>query len=212
MKKCIGIISYLPDDEKVREVRVRRLNKLLHKLDEIFNLPIIIIAQNYQDFLPNSDNYILIESTKPLGIVGARKKLRKVFLESNYDCLIMLDDDSDIIGTRENAKKYLDQLDQHPGMFYEFNKSLLKLFAISKEIYENIDFDDINPEKGEGFEDRIFVAKLREKFPDKRFIIEKGKLDEYSISTMDANSTWYTNQDIKQMLNNTEQIIKELKM
>ena len=66
MKKCIGIISYLPDNEKVRETRVRRLNKLLHKLDEIFNLPIIIIAQNYQDFLPNSNNYILIESTKPI--------------------------------------------------------------------------------------------------------------------------------------------------
>lgn len=46
MTKCIGIISYFPDDNKVRKIRIDKLNNLLKRCDELFNLPIIIIAQN----------------------------------------------------------------------------------------------------------------------------------------------------------------------
>ena len=206
MNKVIGIISYLPDDKKIREARIRKLTKLLHKLDSIFKLPIMIIAQNYNDFIPDSNNLMLYEYDK-LGIVGARRKLREVFLKSNYDTLIMLDDDCDVYGTTKDAQHYLEQLDSNPGMFYEFNTSLLKLFAISREIFEQVDFDDVNPEDGDGFEDRIFVETLRIKFPNKRYIIDKGSLYEYSVSTKDPLSTWYVNQDIKEMLKKTEEII-----
>lgn len=46
MDKCIGIISYLPDDINVREYRKDKLLKLINTLNNLFNLPIIIIAQN----------------------------------------------------------------------------------------------------------------------------------------------------------------------
>lgn len=46
MNVCIGIISYLPPDQDIRSQRLEKLNKLITKCDEIFKLPIIIIAQN----------------------------------------------------------------------------------------------------------------------------------------------------------------------
>ena len=46
MNICIGIISYLPDDQEIRKHRAEQLNKLLGQCDTMFKLPIIIIAQN----------------------------------------------------------------------------------------------------------------------------------------------------------------------
>ena len=46
MTKCIGIISYFPDDNKVRQIRIGKLNELLKRCDELFGLPILIVAQN----------------------------------------------------------------------------------------------------------------------------------------------------------------------
>lgn len=46
LTKCIGIISYFPDDNKVREERIKRFISLLSVLDQYFKLPIVIIAQN----------------------------------------------------------------------------------------------------------------------------------------------------------------------
>ncbi|MBQ6628015.1 MAG: hypothetical protein IJH65_04285 [Methanobrevibacter sp.] len=46
MNICVGIISYLPDDPEVRQKRLNKLNTLVTKCDELFKLPIIIIAQN----------------------------------------------------------------------------------------------------------------------------------------------------------------------
>lgn len=46
MKVCIGIVSYLPEDEQVRAVRVKRLNHLLDQCKRLYGLPVLIIAQN----------------------------------------------------------------------------------------------------------------------------------------------------------------------
>ena len=202
MNKVIGIVSYLPDDKVIRDKRIKLLTNLIYKLDSIFNLPIIIIAQNYQDFKIDSANCTCYYYPK-LGITGARKMLREVFLNTDYEYLIMLDDDCTIFGDNRAAKEYLKEIDNNPGMFYEFNSSLLKLFAIHRDLLEQVDFRDINPENGDGFEDRLFVNDLRIKFPEKRFILQVKKLREQSISTRDPLSTWYTNQDIKKMLEKT---------
>ena len=47
LKTIIGIISYFPDEEKLRENRKMRCFDLLTKLNEHFKLPIIIVAQNW---------------------------------------------------------------------------------------------------------------------------------------------------------------------
>ena len=111
---------------------MKKLLRLLHSCNDIFNLPIIIIAQNYNEDdlkqIKQINNISIYEFVK-LGIVGARNALRNIFLKSSYSYLIMLDDDCSISGTKEAGQKYLSQIDENPNCYYEFNKSLLKLFA-----------------------------------------------------------------------------------
>ena len=92
MKVCIGIISYLPDNSSVREVRRRKMLQLIDTCNKLFNLPILIVAQNWKDtdiksYSPiyNTSNCQVFKYAKPLGIIGARNELRKKFLESDYD-------------------------------------------------------------------------------------------------------------------------------
>ena len=211
----IGIISYLPEDEKIRGHRFSKLCSLLSSCNYIFStIPIIIIAQNWKPENLNKlkgFNRVTAYEYPKLGIVGARNKLREHFIQSNYNYLIMLDDDVQLYGNKAQGMEYLRQLSLHRDGFWEFNLTLLKLFAISKSLFEKEKFDDnINPENGDGFEDRIFVNKLRVKYPNLRYIFKVPGLNQVSISTKDVDSTWYVNQDIKDMREKTNQIIDNL--
>lgn len=212
LSKTIGIISYLPDDENIRKGRIKKLDNLLYKCSNLFpSINIVIIAQNWKDYCPKTYGkiWVAVDSDKPLGITEARKSLRRVFLDyCNTDYLIMLDDDCELSGT--SGREYLKQIDDNPDCFIEFNKTLLKLFAISRYIFSQVDYDNLSPEKGEAFEDRVFVNKLRKKFPDRRREFKDTLINEISISTRDNLSTWYKNQDINKMLNNTFSIIEKL--
>ena len=210
----IGIISYLPDDTKIRNNRFKKLCNLIQQCNLIFdNLPIMIIAQNWKDdeveelYKPN----ISCLKFDKLGIVGARNKLREKFLETEYNYLIMLDDDVVLKGGPKQGQEYLRQLNLHKNGFWEFNVTLLKLFAISKDLFALEKFDEnINPENEGGFEDRIFVNKLRVKYPQLKYQFNVNGLSQTSISTKDPDSTWYKNQDIKKMRDITNSIIEKL--
>lgn len=202
MKKVIGIISYLNTP-----VRLEKLKKLITKCNELFNIPIIIIAQNWKYITLDYNNVTVYRYEDKLGIVNARKELRKKFLESDYDYLIMLDDDCELFGN--SGKEYLKQIDINPNCFIEFKKTLLKLFAISKFIFEKVDYDDINPEKSEGFEDRIFVNKLRVLYPDYKREFKDTGLIENSLAAQDVNSTWYKGQNLKLMIEKTKNYISK---
>jgi len=216
MNKIIGIISWLPDNA-FRDVRLTKLTNLMKKCREIFvDVPFILIAQNYSLdeealILKTAPNTTLVHVEEKLGITGARKYLRNVFLNSKYDYLIMLDDDCELFGDSNSGKLYLKQIDENPDRFYEFNKTLLKLFAIHKDLFEKVDYEDVSPEKGECFEDRVFVNKLRKLYSEKQYIFKKYTLNEKSISTKDVYSTWYVAQDLKEMLSNTEKKINNIK-
>lgn len=213
LSKVIGIISYLPENKAIRQIRQNKLDTLLEKCNKLFNLPIIIIAQNYLEsdiwYYKNKYNNILIyDAVVKLGITGARKRLREEFLKSDFDYLIMIDDDIELIG--DSGEKYLSQIDQYPNCFIENNKSRLQLFAISREIFSKHNFNDIEAERGEGFEDRIFFYTLCKKFPEahKKFI--NTGIKEKALATADPNSTWYKNQNLKDMLEKTSKKIEEL--
>jgi len=195
IRKVIGIISWLPDN-KTREIRQKQLEELLIKCNYLFNLPIILIAQNWHSDVRINSNCAIFHFEK-LGIVEARKKLREKFLDSSYDYLIMLDDDSQLVGTKEDAQKYLQQIDENPNSVGVFKKLLLKLFAISKTIMQCVEYENINVENGEGFEDMIFIEKCKKKFPSNFFIFDKFGLDDISNSGNDKYSTWYTGQYVK---------------
>jgi hypothetical protein len=214
MYKVIGIISYLPDDEHIRKSRFEKLCKLIDTCNQLFGLPIHIIIQNYKDELVYFNQYknvTLSENYTRCGIVGARKKLREWFLSTPYDCLIMLDDDCELVGSRDGALKYLELVDSHPGYYGLFKGSQLKLFYIHKSLLSQVDFVDINPENGEGFEDTLFVSKLAKKFPKRCFsFYEVKNLKETSVGVGDSLSTWYTGQDLSDMLMKTDVLKVEL--
>lgn len=204
----IGIISYLPDEKKIREHRFNSLKWLVHVCNYLFGLPIYIVIQNYtqeeENILNKCKNVTLSTNYPKLGILKARRTLREYFITSTYTNLIMLDDDCVIVGSVEQAKKYLKQIQDNRDCFIEFNDTLLKLFCISKEIFKEVDYENIEPEKEEGFEDRVFVNKLRNLYRDKRRIFIKEGLEEYSTTTKDEYSTWYTTQDINKMISLSE--------
>jgi hypothetical protein len=199
-KKVFGIISYFPNKDsayhvETRRERSRRFKELLFKLEELWpDIDIMIIAQNWQDFeLPKIKNKITAYYYGKLGILGARKELRKRFLDSDYDYLIMLDDDGMI--QAEDPSIYMNEIDKHPdciGVIRHVDCPLM-LLAISKTIYSQVDMPDIDAEKGEGFEDDLFVATCFAKFPDKSFDFPKDCISETSFKYTgegECPSTW----------------------
>lgn len=213
MKVCIGIISYLPKNKIIRNNRLSKLISLLDRCNELFDLPIIIIAQNWGDIdISHYKNVEVYSYEDKLGIVGARKELRKHFLNSSYDYIIMLDDDCELRGTKEAANNYLDQIYKHPNMCGLFNDTLLKLFAISKDLFSKIDFNDGKVEDGDFFEDILFVNTLKKLYNDKLFTFNKNGLYEISNNYNDPLSTWYRGQFNKREIGDrTRSILANLK-
>ena len=187
-KKVFGIVSYFPDNDtayhiETRRERSRRFSELLLTLEKYWpNIDILIIAQNWQDFtIPTIKNKVIRYDYDKLGITGARRELRSKFLESNYDYLIMLDDDAMI--TCEDPSAYISEIDNHPdgiGVIRHHSCSLM-LCAISKYVYSRIDMPDIEAEKGQTFEDDLFVARCFAQFPDKAFDFPKECITETSF-------------------------------
>ena len=197
IKKTFGIISYFPDADtdfhaSVRKQRMKRCTELLVKLESLWpDTDIIIIAQNWQEYLPPLiNNKITIYKYDRSGILGARRILRQEFLESDYDYLIMLDDDAEIKSC--NPEAYMNEIDNHPdgfGVIRHANHAL-NLCAISKFIYRQIDLPDIDLEKSEGFGEDIFVAQCFNRFPDKSFDFPTGIVKEVSYRNITHPSTW----------------------
>ena len=187
LRKVFGIISYFPDNDTeyhkhIRRLRMRRCSELLLKLSSLWaDIDIIIIAQNWQDYKPpiTVSNHGIIYKYDKLGILQARKTLREKFLESDYDYLIMLDDDAVI--ECSDPSIYIDEIDKHPDSVgvIRHNNNPLMFMAISKSVYKEINFPDINIENGEGFSNIIFAEKCFAQ-SDKAFDFPKGCVKELS--------------------------------
>ena len=197
MKICIGIVSWLPDDADHRKQRITRFKSTLNQLDKAFGdrVDYLFIAQNWQNFkLPKEiENKATIFKYDKLGILRARKELRKKFLELNYDYLIMSDDDV-ILEYKDSSviDDYINALEKHPQgfMFLQYSWSL-NLCAISRWIYEREDMVDIDPEKNEGYEDTCFPNLLHYKYPDKEFKVNGIKFTQHlSANRKNVKSTW----------------------
>ena len=92
----IGIISYLPNDKKLRDVRKKNHLKQLQWLVNLFpNETINIVAQGYQDsdlFPYKTINYIRF--AEGIGSTESRNILLRQFYKDNDDeYLFLLDDD-----------------------------------------------------------------------------------------------------------------------
>lgn len=215
LKKVFGIISYFPDCDtdyhiETRRERSRRFLELLHNLEKLWpDVDILIIAQNWGEFnIPPLKNTTTVLHYPKLGILGARKELRKQFLASEYDYLIMLDDDGMI--EAKDPSLYMKEIDAHPtgvGVIRHHNCPLM-LLAISKDLYLQVDMPDLDPEKGEGFEDDLFVATCFNQFPEYAFDFSPDIIKETSFKYHGPGmcpSSWAreTERDWRKMTENT---------
>ena len=203
--KCFGIISWLPDKEPDRTQRKERINRLFKQLENLWpDIPILVIAQNWKNFKPvNTKNPQLIKEYEPLGILKARKTLRQEFLNTEFKYIIMFDDDAIIeCANKDLPKKYLAEIDAHPlgfaflkgknNIYNPYAAAQLNLCAISRAIYEQEDMVDIDPQKGEGFEDCVFATLLHYKYSQYEFDIPSGLTHSQYFNTKEkVPSTWW---------------------
>lgn len=186
---CIGIISYLPDSEELRKERQRRVINLINQIDRHFNLPILLVAQNYKCFNIDSKNIIRYDYDK-LGITGARIKLREKFLELDYDYIIMFDDDMELSDNQSDYDNYLDTVIKNRKEYYYVKNFQNNFSCISKGGFKKVEYDlEIDPEKGTGFEDYIFSEKCKACLDSMRIVTSLPKY-ERSHFLHDPYSTW----------------------
>lgn len=113
--------------------------------------------------------------------MAARNALRDSFLRFNYDYIIMFDDDAIISGSKDDAIALVSTMEKNlngfafvkggTNMYCPYADSQLNLAIISKKIFTDTPFPEINPQKEEGYEDRIFSTLLHNKYPNSEFNI-----------------------------------------
>ena len=191
---CFGIPSWFPEAEPGRGKRQERLNKLFRQITDLFgDVDWLVVAQNWHGYkVPDYIKNIKIREKPQLGILKARKELRKFFLEEGYDYLVMLDDDVILETKPEFTREYFfDTLRKNPFgfVFLQYSWSLT-FCAVSRYIYSREDMVDIDPQKGEGYEDMVFPYLLHYKYPMNEFKLKGIKFTQHVNNENKAPSTW----------------------
>ncbi|MCM1323046.1 MAG: hypothetical protein NC218_02570 [Acetobacter sp.] len=206
-RPCIGIISYFPDKEELRNERVYRCRFFFDQLREYFpDVPIIVIAQNWRNEIDISDNMMVYSYDKPLTILGARRTLTQKFLFSDYTHIITFDDDCVLRGGRESAIKFLAFVGRNQDRYIN-QRNLFKLSVFPRRIFEKYPLPDMQTEKGEGMEDLAYFEILRQHERGILDISETG-LSETSEWRYDSYST-YERPSASKLLKNTASYIKK---
>lgn len=223
-KKVFGILSYFPWEQPERKQRQDRLDRLVKQLSDLWpDIPIMVISQQwkYYNLEGKCKNPVIRYDYGKLGILGARQELRKHFLESDFDYLIMFDDDAIIqCDNKEVIEKYMQTLDEHTEGFCfikgkgsspytDYNDSQLNLCGISRWIYEREPIPNIDPQKSEAFEDRIWSTLLHFKYADKEFNAPEGiRCIHFKNPDEKLPSTWSEEKQYnwRQMRQNTKDI------
>ena len=165
MKICIGIISYLPNNES-HNIRKDVFAKEIKSLNIALNLPILVIAQNYteEDKKIFTDNCI-VDYYGPLGVTKARQTLRHKFLDSDFDYIILFDDD-EIIKNTSLATKYLETIYNNPDKYIQYYVVYLRACAVSRYVMERVPFVPINAPKLEGWDDALYIDCVKKVCPE----------------------------------------------
>ena len=101
----IGIISYLPQDAKLRATRVKTHLKQLNQINDLYpDADVLQVSQQYEQedaeackaVLNNGQREANVDMYGKLGANGARNTILKQFYDSEYKFLMLLDDDSSL--------------------------------------------------------------------------------------------------------------------
>ena len=232
IKPCFGIVSYFPWEQPERKQRQDRLDRLVKQLSDFWpDIPIIVIAQQWKFYTIEGKckNEVLRYNYDKLGILRARQELRRKFLENNFDYLIMFDDDAIIqIDNPDLPNKYIEELNKHPDGFCfidgigsckytNYNDSQLNLNAISRSLYEKEPIPNVDPQKSEAFEDRIWSTLLHFKYPELEFKAPSGircvhfKNPNEAVPSTWSNEKEYNWRQMRQRTKDIEDYIAEHK-
>ena len=92
----VGIVSYLPDNEQIRKKRLDAIKIQAEYIRKVYpDNEFVVVAQNYKenDFISDMDITYIVSET-PLGAGKARNVILETFYKSNYDFLMLCDDDT----------------------------------------------------------------------------------------------------------------------
>ena len=221
-KKVVGIVSYLPANNY--QARQQRLLRLLGQLKAYWpSIPIIIIAQNWRDnnFLPKDLNIKVFNYKGGLGILKARQTLREKFLETDYEQIIMFDDDAVISTNPAAAQRFLEECDKHPNgfMFLKgwrkdplgiYNPAQLNGCVISRWLYAAEPIrDQWNPQEKGVYEDVIYSHLFHWKYPEYEFEVPDFQCIQWSNQQYKVASTWKTTQ--RDCVSRTRRLMEEVK-
>lgn len=160
-------------------------------LKKSFDIPVIIIAQNWKDEIAIQPDWIVYNYDK-LGITGARIKLREKFLESEFDQLIMMDDET--IFNAVKPKLFLKTIAAHPLGWAKVSQNI-QFAVVSRAIYEKLEFPDVDVNRDMIWEDMVFVALLEEFYYDAKYALSncgiEYDLDVNATAADKGGSTWW---------------------
>ena len=157
----------------------------------------------------------------PLGILKARQELRAWFLQTDYEQIIMFDDDAIIATNEENAQDFLRACDAHPKgfMFLKghrrdplgiYDPAQLNGCCISRWLIEAEPIrDEWDPQKYGIFEDVVYAHLFHWKYPEYEFEVSGFACIQWSNPKYPLQSTWVITD--KQCIYKTSLCLQQLK-
>ena len=140
MSIMIGQISYLPNNE----LRTKRLTASRTQLEWFNNLlpntKTMVVAQAYtSDELPDKNKYDVLAYDEPIGAGPARNKVLEYFYQSDYDWLLLCDDDT-ILDAKYHYENFIFEIVNNPEKF----KGIDAVSAVEPEYhpYKKLNFQD----------------------------------------------------------------------
>lgn len=115
----VGIISYLPDDLQVRQKRIEVHRKQVDMLNKLFPFcDVLQMNQNYSNSdadacfksLDNGIRHLCFENHGKLGASNARNRILEKFYSSDYEFLMLLDDDTLVYPYYDSSRFFEDLL------------------------------------------------------------------------------------------------------
>ena len=140
----VGIISYLPNDPTLRAKRTTAVRFQCDWLNNV--LPLnkkLVVAQNYgTDEVLHSGNYDYIYA-EPLGAGEARNVILRRFYSSEYDWLLLLDDDT-VIDDKYSPNNFIDDIQKYSHRFDECKIQAISAVQPEYHPYKKQNYDDKN--------------------------------------------------------------------
>ena len=185
----VGIISYLPKDLEVRQKRIQAHTKQLNRLNELFaDVDIIQMDQQYEpadvdwfnSIACNGNRVVSHELHDKLGISRARNELLRIFYNSEYEFMMLMDDDTLIYPYYDSSRFFQDLLSwrnkQNIGMIRPLVPSMVPFKRTNYESKDVIhDYWILRSSLGINPAGMIILSNLKKNFGEEVYFKEDMK-------------------------------------